>query len=148
MVAPARAAKTYAPGPIRTADLSLRRRALYPLSYGRRGTTDSKGLSAHADARATPSTLRNTPCAKAEESTTPDLVELTRQAIDASQRGDYDAIMRVFAPDVVWEPLDGLGVFEGPTAVRCFLEDFAAHTSGSTASRRQSSTWAAGLFSS
>src|ERR1700726_3420475 len=25
-----------APGPIRTADLSLRRRALYPLSYGRR----------------------------------------------------------------------------------------------------------------
>src|SRR5436190_14400336 len=60
----------------------------------------------------------------AEESTTPDLVELTRQAIDASQRGDYDAIMRAFAPDVVWEPLDGLGVFEGATALRCFLEDF------------------------
>src|SRR5438105_15561636 len=43
------------------------------------GTPDSKGLSAHSDARATPSTLRNTPCAKAEESTTPDLVELTRR---------------------------------------------------------------------
>ena len=59
-----------------------------------------------------------------EESTTPDLVELTRQAIDASHRGDYDAIMRPFAPDVVWESLDGLGVFEGATAVRGFLEDF------------------------
>jgi ketosteroid isomerase-like protein len=59
-----------------------------------------------------------------EESTTPDLVELTRQAIDASHREDYDAIMRPFAPDVVWESLDGLGVFEGATAVRGFLEDF------------------------
>jgi hypothetical protein len=29
-----------APGVIRTRDLSLRRRALYPLSYGRRWTAD------------------------------------------------------------------------------------------------------------
>jgi ketosteroid isomerase-like protein len=59
-----------------------------------------------------------------EESTTPDPVELVRQAIDASQRGDYDAAMGLFAPDVVWESLDGLGMFEGATAVRGFLEDF------------------------
>ncbi|HEY2181782.1 MAG TPA: nuclear transport factor 2 family protein [Solirubrobacteraceae bacterium] len=59
-----------------------------------------------------------------EESTTPDLVELTRQALDAHQRGNYDAAMGLFAPDAVWESLDGLGTFEGATAVRGFLEDF------------------------
>ena len=58
------------------------------------------------------------------EPTTPNLVELVRQAIDDSHRWDYDAIMRLFAPDVVWESLDGLGTFEGATAVRGFLEDF------------------------
>jgi ketosteroid isomerase-like protein len=59
-----------------------------------------------------------------EKSPTPDLVALTRQAIDASRRGDYDAAMGLFAPDVVWESLDGLGMFEGAAAVRGFLEDF------------------------
>ncbi|HEY4451766.1 MAG TPA: nuclear transport factor 2 family protein [Solirubrobacteraceae bacterium] len=59
-----------------------------------------------------------------EESTTPDLVELTRQAIGAAQRGDWEAAMGLFAPDVAWESLDGLGMFEGATAVRGFLEDF------------------------
>jgi ketosteroid isomerase-like protein len=58
------------------------------------------------------------------ESPTSDLVALVCQAIDASHRADYDAIMRLFAPDVVWESLDGLGTFEGATAVRGFLEDF------------------------
>lgn len=59
-----------------------------------------------------------------EQSMTPDLVELVGQAIAAYQRGDYDAAMGLFAPDVVWESLDGLGMFEGATAVRGFLEDF------------------------
>ncbi len=59
-----------------------------------------------------------------EESTTPDLVELTRQGIDAANRRDLDAVMSLYAPDVVWESLDGLGVFDGPTAVRGFLEDW------------------------
>jgi ketosteroid isomerase-like protein len=58
-----------------------------------------------------------------DESTTPDLVGLVRQAIDASHRGDYDAIMRLFAPNVVWESLDGVGTFEGATAVQGFLEE-------------------------
>jgi ketosteroid isomerase-like protein len=59
-----------------------------------------------------------------EESTTSDPVELTRQLIDAGNRRDLDAAMRLFAPDVVWESLDGLGVFVGSTAVRGFLGDW------------------------
>ena len=61
-----------------------------------------------------------------KESTTPDLEELVLNAIDASNRGDYDAIMRFFAPDVVWRSFDGLGTFEGIPAVRGFLEDFGS----------------------
>jgi ketosteroid isomerase-like protein len=49
------------------------------------------------------------------------LVELTRQVIDAGNRRDLDAVMSLYAPDVVWESLDGLGVFDGVTAVRGFL---------------------------
>jgi ketosteroid isomerase-like protein len=60
----------------------------------------------------------------AEEFTTPDLVELTRQAIDAGNRRDLDAAMSLYAADVVWESLDGLGVFNGATAVRGFLGDW------------------------
>jgi ketosteroid isomerase-like protein len=59
-----------------------------------------------------------------EESTTPDPVELTRQLIDTGNRRDIDAAMSIFAPNVVWESLDGLGVFDGATAVRRFLEDW------------------------
>src|SRR5580704_5526560 len=59
-----------------------------------------------------------------EESTRPDLVELTRQAVNAINRRDLDAFMSLYAPDGVWESLDGLGVFGGTTAVRGFLEDW------------------------
>jgi ketosteroid isomerase-like protein len=59
-----------------------------------------------------------------EETTTPDLVELTRQVVDAGNRRDLDAVMSLYAPDVVWESLDGLGVFDGATAVRGFLGDW------------------------
>jgi hypothetical protein len=59
-----------------------------------------------------------------EEPTTPDPVELTRQLIDAGNRRDLDAAMSMYAPGVVWESLDGLGVFEGATAVRGFLSDW------------------------
>ena len=59
-----------------------------------------------------------------EESATPDLVELTRQLIDAGNRRDLDAAMSLLAPHVVWESLDGLGVFDGATAVHGFLEDW------------------------
>ena len=57
-----------------------------------------------------------------EEATTPGLVELVGALFDAGNRRDLDAAMSIFAPDAVWESLDGLGVFAGATAVRGFLE--------------------------
>jgi ketosteroid isomerase-like protein len=61
-----------------------------------------------------------------EESTTPDLVELTRRGIEAANRGDFDAMLHTYAPDAVWDmnPLGGLGTFEGHVAIRRFLEDW------------------------
>src|SRR5438552_1533512 len=58
--------------------------------------------------------------------TTPDPVELTRRAIKAADRGDFDAMLRTYAPDAVWDlnPLGGLGTFEGHVAIRGFLEDW------------------------
>jgi ketosteroid isomerase-like protein len=60
-----------------------------------------------------------------EESTTPDRAELTRQAFDAGNRHDLDALMGFFAPDAVSDLSDlGLGTFEGAAAIRGFLEDW------------------------
>jgi ketosteroid isomerase-like protein len=54
-----------------------------------------------------------------EESTTPGLVELTGRQLEAANRGDLDAFMSVFAPDAVYDASrDGLGVYEGPAAIR------------------------------
>jgi ketosteroid isomerase-like protein len=68
--------------------------------------------------------LRDTGRVTSGDPTTPDLVELTRRGIDAVNRRDLDAAMSLYSPDVVWESLDGFGVFEGATAVRGFLEDW------------------------
>ena len=61
-----------------------------------------------------------------DESTTPDVVELTRQAIDAMNRGDLDAAMSYAAPDIVLDgpPGHGVGTFERAAAMRGFLEDW------------------------
>jgi ketosteroid isomerase-like protein len=60
-----------------------------------------------------------------EESTTPDLVELTRQALEAANRHDLDVAMCVYAPDAVWDLSDvGLGTFEGVAAIGSFIEDW------------------------
>jgi ketosteroid isomerase-like protein len=60
-----------------------------------------------------------------QESTTPDLVELTRRAVEAAERGDWDAVMSVFAPHAVWDMSpQRLGIFEGRPAIRGFLEDW------------------------
>jgi ketosteroid isomerase-like protein len=64
-----------------------------------------------------------------EESTTPDLVELTRSlVVEASDRDwDLDAVMRFYAPDVVWDmSVAGLGTYEGVAAVREFIESWWA----------------------
>ena len=60
-----------------------------------------------------------------EESTTPDLVELVRQAFDAGNRHDVDAIIGLHAPDAVWDLSDeGLGTFEGVAAIRGWIADW------------------------
>ena len=60
-----------------------------------------------------------------EESTTRDLVGLARQTYEAVSRGDFDAAMSFFAPDVVYDLSEaGLGTYEGEEAVRGFFEDW------------------------
>ena len=63
-----------------------------------------------------------------QESTTPDLVELSRGLFDAAQRREFDAILLRYAPDAVWDmnPLGGLGTFEGHAAIRGFWRDWFA----------------------
>jgi uncharacterized protein (TIGR02246 family) len=60
----------------------------------------------------------------AEESTTPDLVELVGRAFEAANRRDLDAVASSFAEDAT---LDGRGVgttVEGRAAIRSLLEDW------------------------
>jgi hypothetical protein len=66
-----------------------------------------------------------------EESTTPDLVELTRRAYEAGNRLDIDAAIGFYGPDSVWgmSPM-GLGTYEGLVAIRGFFEDWRGKSSG------------------
>jgi ketosteroid isomerase-like protein len=59
-----------------------------------------------------------------EESTTPDLVELTRRAVEAANRRDLDAVIGFFASDTVFEGRGVGATFEGRAAFRSFLEDW------------------------
>ena len=61
----------------------------------------------------------------AEESTTPDLVELVRRSVQAASDRDLDWVLTLYAPDAVWDmsPL-GMGTFEGIEAIRGFMEDW------------------------
>ena len=60
-----------------------------------------------------------------QESSTPDMVELSRSAVEAAERGDWDAVMSFFAPNAVWDMSpQSLGIFEGRAAIRGFLEDW------------------------
>jgi ketosteroid isomerase-like protein len=63
--------------------------------------------------------------AMSDESTIPDPVELVRRQWEAADRGDLDALVSLCPPDGVYDPSPtGLGVFEGPAAIRGFLEDW------------------------
>jgi ketosteroid isomerase-like protein len=63
--------------------------------------------------------------AVAEESTTPDLVERVHHTFEAVTRRDVDAIPSRWAPDGVWDlNAWGIGTFEGPSAIRGFVEDW------------------------
>jgi ketosteroid isomerase-like protein len=60
-----------------------------------------------------------------DESLLPNPVELVRQAFDAGNRHDLDAIIGFHSPEAVWDLSDqGLGVFEGAGAIRGWLEDW------------------------
>jgi ketosteroid isomerase-like protein len=60
-----------------------------------------------------------------EESTTPDLVELTRRGYESFSRRDVDALLSVFAPDAVLDMSPaGLGRYEGLAAIRGVFEDW------------------------
>jgi ketosteroid isomerase-like protein len=58
-----------------------------------------------------------------EESTTPDLVELNRRAIESVAAGDFDVAISCYGPDSVWDtsPL-GMGSYRGAATIRKELE--------------------------
>jgi ketosteroid isomerase-like protein len=59
------------------------------------------------------------------ESTTPDLVELTRSQFEAVNRRDLETVMSFCPPDGVYDVSpSGLGTFERPAAVRGSIKDW------------------------
>ncbi len=60
----------------------------------------------------------------ADESTTPDLAELTRLAFEAVNQRDIDAVMSFFAPDAVFDGRAVGGPYEGRAAIRGSLEEW------------------------
>jgi ketosteroid isomerase-like protein len=63
------------------------------------------------------------------ESTTPDLVELTRLAFEAATQRDIDAVMAFFAADAVFAGRALGDVFEGQAAIRDFCDEwFGSYT--------------------
>jgi ketosteroid isomerase-like protein len=61
----------------------------------------------------------------AEESPTPDPVELGRRNNEAFNRRDFDAALAMYTPDAVWDlSPTGAGVFEGRKAIRGLWEDW------------------------
>ena len=58
----------------------------------------------------------------ADESTTPELVELVRRQCEAGNRRDIDAVMSTFAVDAVFEGQALGDVYEGQAAIRAFVE--------------------------
>jgi ketosteroid isomerase-like protein len=60
-----------------------------------------------------------------EESTTPDLVELSRRHLEAGNRRDFDAMMSFWAPDAVYVWTE-FGTFAGRAEIRNAFEDMAS----------------------
>ena len=61
-----------------------------------------------------------------EESTTPDLVELSSRFLEAANLRDFDAMLSFFATDAVWEPTVLPTTCEGVAAIRDFFQDWFA----------------------
>ena len=64
-----------------------------------------------------------------EEHTADDLVERVLVGFDAYGRGDFDAAVRFFTPDAVWE-MKGGPTFIGTAAIRGFMEEFYRQFAG------------------
>jgi ketosteroid isomerase-like protein len=64
------------------------------------------------------------PRTMSEESTTPDLAELTRLAFEAVNQRDIDAVMSFFAPDAVLDGRAAGGLYEGRAAICGFLDEW------------------------
>jgi ketosteroid isomerase-like protein len=58
------------------------------------------------------------------EFTTPNLVELTGGLIDATNRGDVDAVVSFYGPHAIWESPPLGTSFKGVAAIRSFFEDW------------------------
>jgi ketosteroid isomerase-like protein len=58
-----------------------------------------------------------------EESTTPEVAELTRLAFEAVNQRDIDGLMSFFAPDAVFNGREW-NLYEGRAAIRGFLDDW------------------------
>jgi ketosteroid isomerase-like protein len=61
-----------------------------------------------------------------EESTTPDLVELTARLREAANRRDVDSMVSFLTPDAVVGYAEDLGTFEGRTTIRRVWQDWFA----------------------
>ena len=59
-----------------------------------------------------------------EESTTPDLAELTRLVFEAVNQRDIDTVMSFFAPDAFLDGRAADGLYEGRAAIRGFLDEW------------------------
>ena len=59
-----------------------------------------------------------------EEYATPAVIKRMRDAFEAANRRDFDAMKRFFAPDAVWHARPLGTSFEGRAAIRGFLEDW------------------------
>jgi len=60
-----------------------------------------------------------------EQPTTPDLEEMTRQAIESVATRDWGVAMSFYGPDSVWDMSElGLGTYHGVAAIRGVFEDW------------------------
>ncbi len=62
---------------------------------------------------------------RTHEQATVSAIDLTRSAFASANSGNYDAMMRFYGPDSVWDVSPwGLGTHTGPTAIRQFFTDW------------------------
>jgi ketosteroid isomerase-like protein len=62
----------------------------------------------------------------AQESATPDLVEVVAGLFEAADRGDWDTVLSAYAPYAVLETADGVFDAVSPARMRGFWEEVAA----------------------